>query len=235
MADGAADVITPPATDGGTLDSYGQEVAADRPVLWYRFDDAVGATTVADAAGTHHGTISGNGVAALGQPGVAGNGMTLGGARWLDVGDAFSFAGKSSFTLEAWVKTSGSDGDQRLFYKRDDGGPGGYVVYLAGDETPHFECTAGVSSWSEKAIPIDTFVHIAVVVTWRDGTAHAWLYKNGAQAEKGGFETTNAVPTTTVPLVIGDGVKGTIDEVALYDTALSEARILRHYLAGIGQ
>ena len=224
------------AADAGKLDPYGQEVTADRPVLWYRFEDAVGSGTVADTAGPRVATVSsGTGVVAFGQPGVAGNGLTLGGGRHLDVGDAFSFAGKSSFTLEAWVKTPGVEGDQRLFFKRDDGAGAGYVVYLAGDETPHFELSAGMSSWSERPVPVDTFVHIAVVVTWRDGTGHAWLYKNGAQAEKGGFETTNAVPTTTVPLVIGDGLEGTIDEVALYDTALPEARILRHYLAGIGQ
>lgn len=218
--------------DAGASDPYGAVVQADGPIAWFRFEEPTGAQTAADATGTY--TAKAQTTAYFGATGIAGHGVTLDGSGGFDLGDVFDFSGKESFTLEAWVRSELlSTADQRLMFKRDDGNNGGgYVLYLAGDHTPHFEVAgAGMSSWSERAIPT-TFTHIVVTVAYVDGIGNAMLWFNGQQSEHAGFDTTDTVPNTPEHYTMGTSLKGTLDEVAIYDKALSDARILEHYLAG---
>lgn len=237
IAEAGVDATTPPGTDGGALDSYGAVVAADAPRTWYRFEDAAGATTLADETRARDARVNGA-TATLRQPGVAGNAMQLGGQTTLDLGDVYAFEGKASFSLELWIKTRGTGEDQRLFYKRDDGlDPSvGYVMYLGGDGSPHFEVSpVSMSTWGNKAIPANEFVHLVVVVSYETGKGNATLWVNGARVENYGYDNTMSLPRSAVPLTIGDHVEGVVDELAIYDRPLGQARILQHYLAGIAR
>ena len=236
---GKMETGTTTPSDGGdagdALDSYGSTVQADAPVAWFRFEESSGATSITDVAKKYTGTVQT--AAYFGAAGVAGHAVQLDGSGGFDLGDVFDFAGRSSFTLEAWVKTtSTAQADQRLMFKRDDtNNTGGYVAYLAGDLTPHFEVAgAALSSWNETAIPAGKFTHIVVTVAYVNGTGTATLWANGQQANKKGYYTMDAIPNTTVPLSLGQSIRGTLDEVAFYDKALTDARVLAHYLAGSG-
>ena len=112
---------------GDALDSYGITVQADAPVAWFRFEGSSGATSITDVAKKYTGTVQT--AAYFGAAGVAGHGVQLDGSGGFDLGDVFDFAGRSSFTLEAWVKTtSTAQADQRLMFKRDDNNRGGYIA-----------------------------------------------------------------------------------------------------------
>ena len=230
--DSGTAVIATDSGEAGGLDTYGVVVQADSPIAWYRFEEPIGTTTVTDVAGKYPGKAETT--AYFGATGVAGHGVTLDGTGGFDLGDVFDFAGKNSFTLEAWVRSEIlSTADQRLMFKRDDGNSGGgYVLYLGGDHTPHFEVAgAGMSSWSNTAIPT-TFTHIVVTVAYIDSIGNATLWFNGQRAEYRGFNATEAIPDTPEHYTMGTSLKGTLDEVAIYDKALTDARILAHYLAG---
>jgi hypothetical protein len=82
-------------------------------------------------------------------------------------------------------------------------------------------------------IPNARFSH--VVATY-DGTSGA-IYLNGTLVDSAA--STTQLASTTNPLTIGAGrggvycyFRGALDEVALYGTALAEARIQAHYAAG---
>jgi hypothetical protein len=42
------------------------------------------------------------------------------------------------------------------------------------------------------------------------------------------------LPSAVAPFVVGRGLNGTLDEVAVYDYALSVARIAHHHALGVG-
>src|SRR5205807_5731550 len=73
------------------------------------------------------------------------------------------------------------------------------------------------------------------VVGTYDGTTRR-LYVNGAEVATGAL--TGAATATTNPLYMAswnggaEVLKGTIDEVAVYSTALTAARVSAHYAAG---
>lgn len=73
-------------------------------------------------------------------------------------------------------------------------------------------------------------------VVWTFDGSNARLYKNGALA-KGPLSATQLGAAYAFLLIGGDGIagpfRGILDDVSLYGTALSAARVLAHYTAGI--
>jgi hypothetical protein len=236
LADGAA----APGAEGGSApdassqSSYASVVLADKPVLYFRFDeDATAKAVIDDIAGRKAPTTP---HARPGAGGVSGHGLSLDGDGELNVGDVFDFDGKRPFALEAWVRVQPHPGvDQHVFNKRTDPTPDmlGYILYVGEDGSAHFEgWGAELSAWTETPIPTE-FTHVVVSVAYdtsQKGNASLWI--NGQVAPKGGWDNTSPLPNTTAPLLIGPGVIGELDEVAIYDHDLSEARIRAHYTAG---
>jgi hypothetical protein len=73
--------------------------------------------------------------------------------------------------------------------------------------------------------------HLALVHNPTDGLDH--LYVNGADSNDGfgGPDAGSARPATGKPLV-WQGFLGTLGEVAVYETALTDTQIANHYRAG---
>ena len=70
------------------------------------------------------------------------------------------------------------------------------------------------------------------VVTYENGVGNAAVYIDGRKNGVGGFDNTTPLPETAVDLVLGRGFIGTLDELALYDHALTPAQIDAHFTAG---
>jgi hypothetical protein len=137
-------------------------------------------------------------------------------------------------TIEAWVNPTALSGWRTVALK---GMPGGLVYALyAHDGAPRPSGTVNtggsdVAAIGTAALPLNTWTHLAV--TFGAGTLR--LYVNGVLA--GSRAVSGALRTSADPLTIGgNGVwaewfTGLIDEVRIYNRALTQAEIQ----AGISQ
>ena len=169
---------------------------------------------------------------------------------YVECSDNSSLKGMSALTIEAWVKPLVSAADMLIVSKWDDYEDDlrSYVFYIASDDRTYllfsedgtsspgkyWDCGGGV-----KTVSVGQWSHIVAVY---DVYARK-TYVNGSQSKiKGGISTTIS-STVNVPLFIGNGefnarpfntyvFNGFIDEVAIYNQALTEAEVKNHYKMG---
>ncbi|HEY1692130.1 MAG TPA: LamG domain-containing protein [Polyangiaceae bacterium] len=217
---------------------YRAAVLADDPLAYWRLDETSGTVAHDETGHGHDGTYVGT--FTLGQPGaLAGDPDTAVGldgvSGHVDVGLAFDFSPSLPFTLEGWVNLTTIDATYRHVVTNMQYGNGGmpftgtYIVYVQGSEK------LGLERWSsgttELAVESTTFTATdvwAYVVGTFDGTTGT-LYVNGvSQAAATSLAGTTA---SGVDMVWGDLLAGTLDEIAVYDHALPQARVTAHYAA----
>lgn len=213
---------------------YYDAVMADGPSAYFRLGESSGTAAldaVGGAAGTYVGTFT------LGQPAVspaaggtaarfdaAPRGYVRVAARSaLDLGD--------TFTLEAWVRLS--DVELQAIV---DKGEGGYILRTT--ETGRLLLRRNSYTditTSTVALTVGKTHH--VVATKAGDTA--CLYLDGVDVT--GTVARDTMQNTAIELNIGAAdagdtnfALGTVDEVALYKTALSITRVQAHYAAGLG-
>ena len=194
-------------------------------VAAYAFSEGTGAT-VADASGNGHtGTISN---ATWTTAGRYGDALSFDGTDALvTIPDAADLRLTTGMTLEAWVNPAAVSSDWRdVLYKGDDN------YYLEATSTTSSRPAAGaivdsayVEAYGTAALAVNTWAHLAATY---DGTTLR-LYVNGTQvASKAG---SGSLLTSTDALQIGGDslygqfFKGTIDEVRVYNAALTAAQI----------
>ncbi len=221
-------------SEASAVDPYVAEVLADGPLAYYRFEDATDANSAKDEVGVHPANVTQKGVT-FGGAGVRGRGAVFDGNASLDIGDAFDFAGKQAFALEVWVKVSTAQLGGQLFHKRDESVANdfkSYVLYVAGDGTPHFEAWGvDLSAWSDDPLPA-SFAHVVLSVSYAMGKGNATLYVNAQPANHGGFDNVIDLADTPQHFGIGRAFVGVLDEAAVYGKPLPPDRILAHYRAG---
>ncbi len=230
--------------------AYEDEVLADSPVGYWRLGETSG-TSAADLgsaaqAGTYSGGYTLNQTSLLASDAANKSVLLNGSSGYIDctASGAFSFAG-GNMTGECVAKFNafpGSGDSAWLFGKAYDGGSSkvGYSLRLevsgavktlkveSYDGSTAHGATFDVSAWTTG-----TIYHIAFTY---DGTN--WkLYVNGSvvasTAGSGPQSSSRPRNIGRESTTFGDGAyfNGTIDEVALYGTALSAGRISAHYAA----
>jgi Concanavalin A-like lectin/glucanases superfamily/Domain of unknown function (DUF1929)/Bacterial Ig domain/Glyoxal oxidase N-terminus/Fibronectin type III domain len=199
-------------------------------VAAYGFNEGSG-TSVADATGNGHtGTISG---AIWTTQGRFGQALSFpGSSSWVTVSDSALLDLTTGMTLEAWVNPTALGTSWRnviikeraageiynLYAHTDALVPTAFVVTAAAPNSP-----AGVSGGTQLAL--NTWSHLAVTY---DGTALR-LYVNGTQV--GSRALSGALLASTGALRIGGNslwgefFQGSIDEVRIYNRALSPAEL----------
>lgn len=233
---------------------YEALILADGPLAYWRMGissgrivpDRTGRGNDLVLQGTGHelgvpGAIVGDGDGAIEFDGVSSRAIATN-AR------AFDFEGRHPFSIECWfLRRPRTNAPEYQYIVNSSIGDGasrtGYALWIAppegGNSDPHggFEwMTSGGDIQVNGALPpADEFVHYVAVF---DGTK-ALLYTDGVSdftSLTGPGEQTARV----TDFVIGgdyDGsecVSGVIDEVAIYDRALSPAEVARHLSAGRG-
>ena len=213
--------------------SYGSAVFADSPTGYWRLGETSG--TVADNAagasydGTYTGTYTQGATGLL--AGDADKALSIGGAGWVFV-SSFDAAIQDTFSIEAWVNWTGTPANGVIVGR----GTNGYAVSILADGTVHLE------KWNVDAICTSTVAVTAGVTT------HIVVTKSGAAVKIwiNGVDRTGTVLNQTITAnwnELGIGADrtgaqkfsgGVLDEVAIYPTALSEARVLAHFNAGGG-
>ena len=225
-----------PGAAPAAMSTYREDVLSDSPSGYWRLGEA-SETVAADEAGSNAGSYQ--------------NGVTLGltGALLADANTAASFDGVNDIvsvphssslnattgvTIEAWVKRSKTGAWQNILGKPGNGGNAAqnYALWLNTTNQPVAIFGNGSTSVNVYAPAIDTNWH-HIVATYDEATAR--VYVDGVL--KVSTNSTVQLTANSQPLLIGrttDNVRifgGTLDEVAVYPTALSAARIQAHYTA----
>ena len=226
----AADADSAPA-----LHPYVQAVLGDGPSLYYRLEETSG-PTAKDETGNHPGTYLAGGT--RGVPGAFPGSLALGQAKsgGIDPGDIFDFVGTATFTLEAWFRPDAYDGGYSFLFHHDDGTGArqSYGIFVQSPTGLVFERYIDNSGRAAQAgLPaVGSWHHIVGVY---DG-AVLQLYVDGTLAATAG--DSRAAKDKQPPLRLGYGygngdgaLRGTLDEVAIYEKALGSDRILAHYQA----
>jgi hypothetical protein len=214
--------------------AYADRVLADGPVAYFRFEDMAPGPLANAANGALSAAVEGT--ASFRQPGAVDFALGLDGssARAV-VGDHYDFAGNVPMSIEIWVHAENLTTFQYIVQKRTEDGSGvqGYSLSIDHDGLLNFTRARDGAYRHAKASMIGTgFVH---VVGTFDGTSST-LYLQGVQADSNAIAGDLALADTTADLMIGSAsdfgyLSGTIDELALYDKALSEQTVLEHYEA----
>lgn len=229
-----------------TTNAYPSAVLADAPALYWRFEETAG-TLAADSSG--HG-----------QDGTYLDGPALGVAGLIDAAGDLAFdnlAGSgyathdgnvvwsgAAYSVECWLRLAANQQDGRTFW----------CIHATTDSNPLVECwfpngqpghvqvyvrnSNGDSETADPAITIDDDTRHHLVWTWSAGAWTVWL--DGVEAGSGAMTVSGTIGGTQATCGADTHSGGaskvataTFDEFALYPVALSGARVLAHYLAGV--
>ena len=215
--------------------SYSSEVLADSPVIYYRMNEASG--DIVDSSGNGNDSTSVEGTPLYGEDGAlvvepddcikvtASNSdqFVVPYNASMDVGDVLS--------AEAWIKRGDTSTGERAFFAKANS------AFLGMLDHNIFFARSGITGICTSTITItdtDTFHHI---VATKDGS-DVHLYIDGADVT--GTVTNSTFTDTSDSLYVGaeNGggyFTGWLDEIAIYDTALSPARVLAHYQAATSE
>lgn len=230
--------------------SYPQTVMADQPIAYWRLNETNGSVAV-DSWGGHDGQFFNT---TLGLPGYNTNDTDTA-VGFGAISPTESYVGNitgidfatflpAAFSVEAWVNGSatqtsgagivtygyGSGGEQ--FNIDTGGGSGRYRFSVRDANNVAHNASAAVG-------PNGTWQHVVGVCDEPGGLAH--LYVNGI--ESANTAVSGGIQLGTSPLSIGArqaGINttytlnfvGSIDEVAIYNYALSAGQVLNHYQTG---
>jgi hypothetical protein len=232
----AADV--PPPIDvgpDGSSTTYVAEVLADGAVGYFRLGETSGVTAKNQVPGGPDGTYIGSFM--LGAGGVVfGDGALAlddANAGAVDVGDSYGFPGAAPFSIEAWVKPAPDDGHSHIIASKwhQPTTNVGYELFTQGTSVKFSrELPASSDVVTVDGLVADQYTH---VVGTFDGTMLR-LYVNGTQQAIASSLIQLPVENNRFQIGEGNGLAtfaGSIDEVAIYDKALSAARVNAHYVA----
>jgi len=213
-----------------------QNLDADPHLIgWWKLDESAGPRAMDSSSQGHHGALEGG--LSFVTPPVPGR---HGGALRFDGTDDIiriqgfkGITGTAQRTVSAWIKTAGTSGDL-VRWGADE--PGQLWVF------GHIRGRVGLTPrggylYMKAGTDDDTWHHVAVVLkasTQPNLHDDVRLFKDGAVAEIDDIGLLDLWPIETgdvMDLTIGRRFKGLIDDVRLYDRALSDAEIQRLYQA----
>ncbi|RYD27345.1 MAG: LamG domain-containing protein, partial [Verrucomicrobiaceae bacterium] len=234
-------------SDNSGGDAYAALVNADKPVAYYRFEEAAEAVEAADSSGGTHNSVAVNGVS-FGHPGRYGSAAFFASELQSYVNLPFLLdpGSGSPFSIEAWTNsplfTTGPDAV--IVAQKDDGGTGRSILYYTGSGNDQFgSFLKGTQRLGTETITVadNTWYHVVLTYSPADFTLR--FYVNGVPL---GESILDSHPESSVGgWVIGSHkgnagqfVNGLIDEVAVYDYRLddpngdgntADSRVTAHY------
>jgi len=210
-------------------------------VSWWKFDEGNG-TDANDSFGSNHGTLNGDPNWVTGKVGFYAldlNGL----ADYIDVPDdpSLRFSQYDSFSISFWAKPL-SDGHVvcKMRASNCSGGIFGYVIFWSGSKSAFSfyvekSCKGYVVvSTPDNSAPAGSWYHVVAVY---DNKAMD-IYLNGQPEYSGTFNYNTGSTTPDKNLAIGarsvdsimdDYFGGAIDDVRIYDRALTDEEIVELY------
>jgi glucose/arabinose dehydrogenase len=190
------------------------------------FDETSGTTAVDSSGKGNAGTIAGATRTAAGKFGHALS-FTADG-DWVTVADSASLDLTNALTVEGWVNPTTAANSWRTLAVKETPSGLAWALYPFGDAGfPSGHAFTSSELWARgpSRLPVDTWSHVAV--TYDGGSIR--LYVNGVQVAT--RAQSGSLITSTRPLrfggngVWGEWFRGTLDEIRVYDRALSGAEI----------
>jgi hypothetical protein len=217
--------------------AYSAKVLNGDPLSYWRLGESAGPVAI-DQTGARPGTYSGGTLGLAGalrrddntSLGLDGK-TTKPEGEHVEMGDAYDFAGRAPFTLEAWINPHSLNGvTRRVFSKEDQNG--GYLVGVRSTGLYFSRYENGVWSTAHAKLRPGVWSHVAATY---DGKRMR-LYVNGCRRAK--LKSTIALRDQAEPFAIGGKYgswrffAGGIDEAAVYGRAISPGRVAGHAKAG---
>jgi len=226
-------------TQGG----YSSAVLSDGPVAFWRLNELTTSAAVDSSGHRNNGSYAGgvsfgaSSVSTAGETAASFNGST----GYASAPNSVSLNPSSAISLEAWIKPSASYSEPIVLKSYTSHNPPYYQYGL-------FENGSGIrmdmslggiwktASSSGASLTIGSWNH--VVATWDGSTIR--FYINGVAAGTSAATGTLSSYATPVDLATYENLRtsgssyfwgGSLDEVAIYPTALSASRISAHYSA----
>lgn len=223
---------------------YQSTILSDSPTFYYRLNDSSGGIgAMADTSGNSHTGDYSSGFTFLVDGALYGDSNK---AVTLDGSTAYAYTNcdsscnpnTSGFTVEAWIKATAT-GVHVIGGKLKTSGDNFWIGYgltsgKASFSVSNADHTSGITATGSITVNDGNWHHIVGV---RDGS-NIYIYVDGYVDNSASFTGSSGVnPNGYVALgCLGESqsykFSGTIDEYALYLTALSSTRILAHYTAG---
>ncbi|CAN5911372.1 hypothetical protein BH11MYX2_BH11MYX2_31860 [soil metagenome] len=240
-----------PVVDGGGpvidvvgLGAYDSAVLADNPLSYWKLDETSGTVAQNEVATGPAGTYVGD--IALGEDGTIDSQPNTsvalgpnGGPSGIDFGDNFAFEGNQAFSVEMWFRNdlAPSPDPVTLLSKQEEANE-----YIGWD----------VFTQSNAAVvrrlppTAETGVGTVFILTDEMGWKHVvavydgsklTIYVNGGAGLEGNspamipspLSPTHLLAGTNSPAGTSRALRGRIDNIAIYDHALSATRIAKHY------
>ena len=226
------------ATTKPTPTGYAAAVTTDGPVSYWRLGETSG-TAAADQRAANPGTYLGT--PALGAASLLNTDTTNKSVRFDGVNDAVRVADANSLdftnriTLEAWIKPNllpaagnfTSIVSKAESYSLQFNGPRLEFTVIQNGTRKRLQAPAGSIATGQTYHVVGTF----------DGTTQR-LYLNGAQVASVALSGSATVTPSTLDVGSWNGssefFNGTIDDVSVYNKALTATRVSAHYTAGKG-
>ena len=211
------------------ISPFDAAVLADSPVHWYKFDEPEGSTTLVDHGS---GGVDGEYIGVEpGQEGATGAGEAAFFPADPDINDLVSF-GEGTTITEEWsaefIVNKGNDTTSQALIN----GPNTSIRLRAWGNSVAGVTQYGVADYLfEGAVaPVEEWAHI-VFVTSEGATKY---YQNGALLAEGAFAVDLQMVTLsrdTTNENAHDKLTGLLDEVVVYDVALTEEQVASHFAA----
>lgn len=222
------------AGTGGGERTYRDVVLEDGPLAYWPIDTLENGSRTPDVTGNGHDAYidndMGNGSADFEVAGAVATAATLDGASlFVDAPHPFGF-GDSSYTLEAWVRVdSATNGG--LWKCVPSAGGDGYSTYLTETSVNHkrYQDPAN-EDMNHTPIVLETFRH--VVVTFDAALGEGQMYVDGAPIFLPPRELSLSWTIGGAAFELAAaGTPGvvSIDEVAVYDSPLTQERVAEHH------
>ena len=221
------------------LSPYQQEVMKDSPAVYYRLGELEGSIAYDSSGNEKHLSYPESGVTKGANGLVAGDNKAAlfdGSSRAYETN--YNPGGKTAITLEAWCKASVLNKSHNIVFNignrghyislRNYGGNSIYTIFsIRVSEIQKFLYCYN------KVMSVDEVYHI--VATWESGD-YQKVYINGVEIGRSESIVSGTLTHSPgVELAAYDNsyfFNGAIDEVAVYETALSPERVAAHYRAG---
>ena len=210
---------------------YRALVIQDKPVGYWRLNESSG-TTAYDLSGNgNNGTYTGG--YTLGQMGALiasgdnDSSVLLDGSTATITVPTSTTLGGTAISVGAWIKTTYSGGERDIIYK----GYSNYQLMMTSGKI--YICSNGVCCLAISSVTVNdgNFHHVVGVINGTSGQ----VYVDGVNRTSG--QSNCSIASNTSALSLGsingsNAFPGTLDEVVIFNTALSGAQILDLYQTG---
>jgi hypothetical protein len=154
----------------------------------------------------------------------------------VSLSDVFDFDGDDSFTIEAWIDVATNMGHQGPFVGKLNGMPGspahGWSLNFSNDDKIKFSRYRNTATVTASSNGLDDGTYHVVAVHERGDPSEMRVYVNGAQPQQATSDIN--LLNTSAPLIFGGiNFKGGLDDVSIYDRALTQMDVEAHYAAGM--